>query len=250
MNWFNKRSSLASGLATGVVGWNGFVVLTALLLGWRGTPWVLLGLATVTAVVQVAVLWPAFYLRLRCDDGAVLRGATWGALTGPVAFAPWVLGVEALSAHRLAWTATALYIGGAVGAFLAYFFRDDARLLGEGAAPDEGRDSHWLEPFGFGAIVFTLVCLPHSVDAALYTLMVGAVTGVVAAGLSHFSPDAWKRSLLRVAAFCAVGAALGGVGSFLLRHQLVPVASAVSAGALTLLVTILRGQALAAEERG
>jgi hypothetical protein len=84
-------------------------------------------------------------------------------------------------------------VGAAVGGFLAYFFRDDARLASEGLAADTGRDSHWLEPFAFGAVVFALVCLPRSVDAVVYTVIVGAVTGVVAAGLSHFTPDPWNR---------------------------------------------------------
>lgn len=248
MNWLRKRSSPLSGLVTGLIGWNGFVVLAALLLGWRDAPWPLLAAASVTAVVQVAVLWPAFFLRLILDRGAVPRGAAWGAVTGVAAFAPWVLGTHALAEHPVAWVLTALYVGAPVGAFLAYFFRDDAALAARGEAVDAGRDAHWLEPFGFGAAVFTLVCLPRTIDAFLYTTVVGAVTGVVAAGMSHFTPDVWKRHPARVLALCAMGAALGVLAAFFLRHQAAAIVAAPSAGALTFAVTLLRGQALVARE--
>jgi hypothetical protein len=248
MNWLRKRSSPLSGLVTGLIGWNGFVVLAALLLGWREAPWRLLAFASTTAVIQVAVLWPAFFLRLVLDGRAVLRGAAWGAATGVATFAPWILEVRAIGQHPVAWLLTALYVGAPVGAFLAYFFRDDAALAARGEAVDAGRDAHWLEPFGFGAAVFALVCLPRTADAFLYTAVVGAVTGVVAAGMSHFTPDIWKRTPARFLALCAMGAALGVVGAFLLRHQPAAIVAAPSAGTLTFIVTLLRGQALVARE--
>jgi hypothetical protein len=250
MKALHKRSSFPAGMVTGLVGWNGFVVLAALLMGWRGAPWALFGLASLTGMAQVALLWPSFYLRLRLDRGTVARGALWGALSGTALFAPW-LAVTGLAEHAAAWLAVAAYTGAPVGAFLAYFFRDDARLASEvPSSVGSGRDAHWLEPFVYGAGVFAVVRLPRSVNATVYTLLVGALTGVVAAGVSHFTPDAWKGSTGRVLALCALGGGIGLAGGFSLRHHLATaLVTGPGAGALTLLVTLLRGQALAAKER-
>jgi hypothetical protein len=248
MNSLRKRSSFLSGLVTAMSGWNGGVLLVGLLLGWRGAPWALVGMASVTALAQVAVLWPLYFLRLELDGRAVARGALGGAISGVIAFAPWAFTVAALSAHAAVWLAAVSAAGAAVGGFLAYFFQDDARLVSLGLPTDAGRDAHWLEPFAFGVVAFTAVCLPRSVDAAVYTAIVGAVVGIVAAALSHYTPDDWKSSAGRALGLCAVGAAVGAASAFLLRHQLVTLAAAPSAGAITLALTLLRGQALAARE--
>lgn len=249
MNW-KARSSPFSAVLTAMIGWNGFATLVALLLGEDGPPWRLFAVASATALAQATVLWPLYLLRLRLDERAVARGALGGAVSGALLFAPWALHVGALAASPAAWIAAAALAGAVVGAFIAYFFADDARLLGLGRPVDAGRDAHWLEPFAFGAGVFASVCLPRSVDAAVYTTIVGAVVGVVAAGASHYTPDAWKSSARGVLAFCALGAVLGGGAAFLLRHQPASLAAAPTAGALTLLITILRGKALAAREAG
>ena len=76
----------------------------------------------------------------------------------------------------------------------------------------------------------------------------GAFAGVIAAGVSHFSPDAWKASLPHGLALCVVGAVVGAGVAFLLRHEAVTLATAPTAGAITFAVTLLRGQALAARE--
>jgi hypothetical protein len=246
MSSLSKRSSFASGAVTSLIGWNGLVVLVALLAGWRGAPWALFGAATATALIEVLVLWPLYFTRLRLDRRAVARGALGGALTGLVAFAPWVAVLGGPPGAAVVWVATSASAGAAVGGFLAYFFADDARLASERV--ETTRDAHWLEPFVFGTAVFAAVCLPRSVDAAVYTALVGAFAGVVAAGVSHFSPDAWKASLPHGLALCVVGAVVGAGVAFLLRHQAVTLATAPTAGAITFAVTLLRGQALAARE--
>jgi hypothetical protein len=221
-------------------------VLVALLAGWRGGPWWLFAIATTTAVAHALILWPLYFVRLRLGPGAVFRGAAGGAFSGVALFAPWRLGAAFLPGPAVAWLAAAVLAGAAVGAFLAYFFVDDARLASQGLSPE--RDSHWLEPFVFGVAVFAAVCLPRSLDAAIYTALLGAVAGVVAAGISHYTPDTWKASLPHGLALCAVGALVGAAAAFLLRHQAASLAAAPTAGAVTFAVTLLRGQALAARE--
>jgi hypothetical protein len=247
MKSLRTRSSPLSGLVTAMIGWNGGVVLVALLVGWSDAPWPLFAMASVTALVQVAVLWPLLYLRLRLDGRAGARGALAGAITGALAFSPWAVAVAALREAWPAWLAAACVAGASVGGFLAYFFEDDTRLASLGLPTDAGRDAHWLEPFVFGAAVFAAVCLPRSVDAATYTVVVGAVAGVVAAALSHYTPDAWKASPGRALGLCAAGAVAGALGALLLRHQCVTLAAAPGAGAITVALTLLRGRVLAAE---
>ena len=243
-----RRSSPLSALVTAMIGWSGAVTLLALALGVRGSPFALFGVASVTALVQGAVLWPVYFVRLRLDGRPVVRGAVGGALSGALAFAPWVAWLSSGSAALAAWIAAALVAGAAVGGFLAYFLADDARLVSEGLPVDAGRDAHWLEPFVFGAGIFVAVCLPRSFDAAVYAAVVGASAGVVAAGLSHYTPDAWKASLRGFVAYGVIGGALGAAAALLLRDQPASLVAAPTAGALTLLVTVMRGQVLAARE--
>ncbi|HEY5243254.1 MAG TPA: hypothetical protein VIJ22_17360, partial [Polyangiaceae bacterium] len=71
MSSLSRRSPFASGAVTSLIGWNALVVLVALLAGWRGAPWALFGAATATALVEVLVLWPLYFTRLRLDRRAV-----------------------------------------------------------------------------------------------------------------------------------------------------------------------------------
>jgi hypothetical protein len=155
------------------------------------------------------------------------------------------------------WLANGVYIGLAVGAFLSYFYRDDREnelsAKERGIAPRYGRDAHWLEPFAFGAFAYLITFLPRSPGLGVYVFVVGAFSGVFAAGSSHFSPDRWKGSKLMLLLILAVGSLLGAVSSLLFREFAAEfwgrywVLGAV-AGFLTYLSTFLRGRSLAKRE--
>lgn len=247
-----RRSSWASAIATGLIGWNSFVIIVALALGYRGSSAALILLATLTGVGQALVLKAALKL-LRMDRGLVI-GLIWGTVTGALLIAIELPFVALFREHAILWILNGAYIGFAVGGFLSYFYLDDKKADEEAAAtqtsPTYGRDSHWLEPFGFGAAAYLLVFLPRSVDLAVFLLIVGAMVGVFAAGGSHFSGDRWKGSLAATAIFVFVGAFFG-LASGLLFRQFQPSLYAhalllgVAAGAITFLMTFLRGRMLA-----
>ncbi|MGH9972000.1 MAG: hypothetical protein ACREBG_30000 [Pyrinomonadaceae bacterium] len=56
----------------------------------------------------------------------------------------------------------------------------------QGQAVDYGRDAHWLEPFFFGVVAYLIAFLPRSFGLAVNLAVVGAMSGVVAAGVTHF----------------------------------------------------------------
>jgi uncharacterized membrane protein YfcA len=121
---------------------------------------------------------------------------------------------------------------------------------------DYGRDAHWLEPFFFGAAAYLLAFVPRSPDVAATALVVGAISGVVAAGVSHFFLNAtWKASAMPLVLSLLAGVALGAASGLLLRPYqdelpLSCLAHGALAGLLTYLVTSLRGKSLARREAG
>src|SRR5262249_30631978 len=117
-----------------------------------------------------------------------------------------------------------------------------------------GRDARWLEPFFFGAVAYTLVFLPASLNLAGVVLVVGAISGVAAAGVSHFFIFRESRtSLLPILLGVIIGIIQGTLTGLLFRAfanelWLSPLINGGIAGGLTYLVTTIRGQNLAARE--
>jgi hypothetical protein len=251
-----RRNSWPSALATGLVGWVGLTPLAALALGYAGPVAPLVGFGAAAAVVQIVALRGGFGA---LGLGRGLRwGAAWGTVTGGVLTAAATPAYPFLRQHPLLWLAAGAYIGLPVGAFLSYFRRDDRRLEAAahaaGADVDYGRDAHWLEPFGFGALAYLLVLAPRTVDLAVYAFLVGAIAGVFAAGASHFSPDRWKQRWPSLVALVAAGAAPGAATGLLFRNFRAALAGppallGAAAGVLTFLVTLARGRVLARREQ-
>ena len=240
---------------TGLVGWSSFSIIVPLAFGYSGAPWPVLKIAVILAILQVLILRLAFF-PLRLDRGLV-NGVLWGGLTGALLIWTGRKFSPLLSERPVLWLANGAYIGMAVGAFLSYFYRDDREIEehAEGQSPKYGRDAHWLEPFAFGALAYLLAFLPASPGLALYVLVVGAFSGVFAAGASHFSPDRWKNDRLMLLVIFAGGALVGMLSSLLFRQFAGEfrgrywVLGAI-AGFLTYLSTFLRGRALARQEAG
>jgi len=255
-----RRSSWPSSLVTGLVGWISFSIIVPLAFGYSGAPWPLLRIAVVFAVLQILVLRLTF-LAVRMNRG-LLVGALWGGLTAVLLIAAGLSRVSGgffslLRDRPVLWLVNGAYIGMAVGAFLSYFYRDDREIEEKAAQQGEratyGRDAHWLEPFAFGALAYPLAFLPSSPGLAFYVFIVGAFSGVFAAGASHFSPDRWKNSWPGLLLILAAGSLLGMASSLLFRqfagefrgHYWV---MGALAGFLTFLSTFLRGRSLARRE--
>ena len=146
----------------------------------------------------------------------------------------------------------------AVGLFLSYFYRDDRKIEAEAAAAnqpvDYGRDANWLEPFFFGAVAYLIAFVPRSTDLALIVAVIGAVSGVVAAGVSHFFVFSKARQSMLPILLCLVAGAVQGALSGLLflafatELFLSPIIHGAVAGALTYLMTAIRGRSLAGTE--
>lgn len=250
-----QRSSWPSSLLTGLIGWNGLLIIVALAFGYTTPPATLFLVGTLAALIQVIGLRLAFF-KLRMD-----RGLAYGALSGIVS-AGVLMVLErilfpALTQHFVVWFLTALYIGPAVGAFLSYFFRDDREIVAAatpGLPVDYGRDGHWLEPFAFGAFAYLLVFLPHSLDIGLSALVVGAISGVFAAGASHFVLfSKLRKSVVPFVIGLVGGAVQGAVSGLLFRRVadslwLSPLTLGAIAGVATYLLTTIRGYALARRE--
>ncbi len=251
-----QRSSWTSSFLTGLIGWNGFALIAGLVLGYTIPSGMLFLVTSSVAVVQVLILRLGFFvLRL---DRSVPAGLLWGAVTGAALMGGAMSVFAPFREHFLVWSLTALYIGLAVGGFLAYFYRDDRRIEAQaqvrGEPVDYGRDAHWLEPFGFGAAVYLTVFLPRSLDLAVTALVVGAISGVLAAGVSHFFLFAKLRtSWLPVLLGVAGGMAQGAFSGLLFRQYgdqlaLSYLTLGAIAGVLTYLATALRGRVLARRE--
>jgi hypothetical protein len=189
---------------------------------------------------------------------SILAAAFWGGLTGAAAVFAESQATTLLNRHFLIWEFNGLYIGIAVGIFLRYFYRDDRRIESEagtaGQPVDYGRDAHWLEPFFFGAAAYIVAFLPRSFSLAGIILVIGAVSGVVAAGVSHFFIfSVSRKSVFPIVLCVVVGLVQGAVSGLLFRSfademWLSPLAHGAIGGALTYLTTALRGRALASKE--
>ena len=253
---FKRRSSWPSSFVTGLLGWNGFFIIVALLLGEERLAGKLFLLASIAATAQVLFLRLLFFvLRLDRSTGAAVF---WGAFTGVVAVIVESRTTSVLGQHPWIWRLNGLYIGIAVGLFLRYFYRDDRRIESEakpdGQPTDYGRDAHWLEPFFFGAVAYLIAFLPKSFAQAVIVLVIGAMSGVVAAGVSHFFIfSIARRSALPILLSLMAGAGQGALTGLLFRPfaselLLNPIAHGAIAGSLTYLMTAIRGRALASRE--
>jgi hypothetical protein len=251
-----RRSSWPSSFVTGLIGWNGFFIILAVILGQAAAAGTFFLLATLAAVGQVLVLRLLFgVLRL---DRSMLAGAFWGGVTAAIAFGIEMQFTDLFDAHPIIWLLNAVYIGIAVGLFLVYFNRDDRRIereaAGAGVQVDYGRDANWLEPFFFGAVAYLIAFVPGSLSLAVIVAVIGAVSGVVAAGVSHFFVFTVARTSLLPVLFSVLAGAVQGALSGLLfqafQAELLfsPLLHGAVAGALTYLMTAIRGRSLANRE--
>jgi hypothetical protein len=251
-----RRSSWPSSFVTALIGWNGFATVAALAFGRAPLLPAVLQAASACAVLQVLALRAV----LRFGGPAGVAGGAFAGAATALALVPLAVArVPALAVHLAVAAAVAGYIGAPVGAFLAYFRRDDARIeaaaRGRGAPIDYGRDAHWLDPFAYGAAAYLAVFLPAafwSFSFWLATAMVGAMVGVVAAGVSHFFLSRFDNAPATIPIAAIAGAPLGAATGWLLRagvHAAVagPIAGAV-AGALCFAITAAVGRRLAARE--
>ncbi|HYE15714.1 MAG TPA: hypothetical protein VD968_14825 [Pyrinomonadaceae bacterium] len=257
---FKRRSSWPSSFLTGLIGWNGFMVIAGLVVqlvvGDAPPAGLLFLTGVVAAVAQVLVLRLGFF-HFGLDRG-LMRGLVWGGLTGGALGALAAYLAPPLRERPVVWALDGVYIGVAVGLFLSYFYRDDRRIEAEAAAAgrpvDYGRDAHWLEPFFFGAAAYLLAFVPRSLDLAATALVVGAMSGVFAAGVSHFFLNrAPGSALLPVALGALAGVVQGAASGLLFRGfaEELPFSTLLhgaAAGVLTYLVTCARGLALARRE--
>ena len=253
--FLQQRSSWLSSLLTGLIGWNGFVVIVPLALGYTQSLRPLLLVASGAAVIQVVVLRLVF-VPLRMHRSLV-AGAIWGGLTA----VPLVLRAgkfcELVGHHSWIAMVTGVYVGIPIGTFLAYFHRDDRKIEAEaiatGVAVDYGRDAHWLDPFIYGAVCYLIAGIPLTVDAVISCTTVGSIVGVFAAGVSHFGLSRWNNAIWTIPALALLGLGLGTATGILFRnygHSLgVPylVVGALG-GMLTCVVTATMGRHLSLKE--
>jgi uncharacterized membrane protein HdeD (DUF308 family) len=103
-------------------------------------------------------------------------------------------------------------------------------------------------------MAYGLAFLPRSRDLLVAALVVGAMSGVVAAGVSHFFLFAGSRSSLWPLLLSLIAGALQGAATgFLFRRYADQLffsflVHGIIAGVLTYLMTALRGKALAQRE--
>lgn len=251
-----RRSSWPSSFVTGLIGWNGFFIILAVILGQAESAGTFFLLATLAAVGQVLVLRLMFgVLRL---DRSMLAGAVWGGLTAAIAFGIEMQVTNLFDLYPVIWLLNAVYIGIAVGLFLVYFNRDDRRIereaAEEGRTVDYGRDANWLEPFFFGAVAYLIAFVPRSFGLAVIVAVIGAVSGVVAAGVSHFFVfTVARKSVWPVVLSVLAGAVQGALSGLLFQSFAAdlffsPLLHGAVAGALTYLMTAVRGRSLASQE--
>lgn len=246
---FERRSSWPSSIVTGLIGWNAFILILALALGYDASPWPLFGYASAVGLLQVVSMRLCF--RLLRLERHIAFGAVWGAVIG-TAFAALLMPLLSFwSEHQWWLLATAVYTGAPVGAFLSYFFRDDQKILQETSGEQRfGRDAHWLEPFAFGGVIYAVTFAPELTRVLWFVVLVGAMVGVFAAGASHFSPDRLKNHAPWYLVVSVVGAGFGVVSGLLFRQfeaslAFEPTVHGCVAGALTFVVTFARGRVLA-----
>ncbi len=251
-----RRSSWPSSFATALIGWIGFTVIVPLVAGYSGPLDQLFLIATLAALVQVIVLRLAFF-RFQMDRG-IRHGVFWGGLTAGFIVAAETLIFPDVRRHPYIALITGVYVGMAVGAFLSYFYADDRKIERDaqaaGTPVDYGRDAHWLDPFVYGAVAYSVVLVPRTWDLAILAAVVGMIVGVIAAGVSHFFLSRWKNSAATVPVATLGGAVLGAPTGLLFRSYAsslilpLPIEGAI-AGGLTFLVTSIVGRKLAAAER-
>lgn len=250
-----QRRSWPSSFVTGLIGWNGLAMVAGLAFGYAGSTSTLCVAASLAAVLEVIMLRTAFgALRL---ERSVWRGAVWGAIIAGLLAALEMVLFPILREHPVISLLVGIYVGAPVGAFLSYFYRDDRRIEAEAAASskpvDYGREAHWLDPFLYGAVSYLLAFLPRTLDMALGAAVVGSMTGVVAAGVSHFFLSYWKNAAWTIPVSGLAGAALGALTGLLFRNYqtqlfLPCTLEGAIAGALTFLITATVGRRLARRE--
>jgi hypothetical protein len=250
-----RRSSWPSSFVTALIGWNGFATVAALAFGRAPLLGTLLMTATVCAVVQVVAL--RIRLRVAQRPASLFCGALSGAVSALMLAAAAMACVGELARHPAVTPLIAGYIGAPVGVFLSYFRADDARIeaaaRAQGRPVDYGRDAHWLDPFAYGAATYLAVFLPRAFSTGVATAMVGAMVGVVAAGVSHFFLARLRNAPATIPLAALAGAPLGAVTGLLLRAAARPSLPATVTGALAgvacFALTAAVGHRLAARER-
>jgi hypothetical protein len=248
-----RRSSWPSSVVTALIGWNGFATVAALGFGRAPRLPSLLGVASACAVIQVLALRARLRVARRPDG--VLAGAVAGALTA-LLLAPGAMAVLVeLAWHPWVTLLVAVYIGAPVGAFLSYFRRDDARIQraarARGLPVDYGRDAHWLDPFAYGAAAYLVVFTPTALGSVLATAIVGAMVGVVAAGVSHFFLARFDNAAFTIPVAAIAGAPLGAATGWLLRavpHAVPAPLTGALAAAVCFAITAAVGRRLAVRE--
>ena len=257
MNPFKQRSSFPSSILTGLIGWIGFIFIGPLIFGFKASAATLFLLGFAAALVQVIFLRLAFFVLQM--QRHILVGAFWGLATSIGIYFASTIFYPDLKEHQLHWLLIYAYIGAPVGSFLSYFYIDDKKIFDAtgGQKPDTnfGRDAHWLEPFGFGAIAYLIAFFPFAhFDLTFNVFIVGAMSGVFAAGASHFSPDKWKQSFVLISLIIiGLGCFQGFLFGLLFRsyddqlytHYIV---HGIIGGVLTYLMTFVRGRQLASKE--
>jgi hypothetical protein len=251
---FRRRSSWPSSFATALIGWIGFSIVVPLAVGYTGALGQIFGAAALCAIGQVVVLRFSFrWLKL---DQSIRAGLSWGAISGGALIAV-VTAFPVVRTHPVIALIIGGYTGAAVGIFLSYFHRDDRKIESEavaaGSAVDYGRDAHWLDPFVYGAIAYEVAVRPRTSEAAISVAVVGMMTGVVAAGVSHFFLSYWNNRAATLALAAIAGGGLGAATGLLLRNYaadmpLAPVTASALGGALTFLITAAVGRRLAIRE--
>jgi hypothetical protein len=257
MNPFKQRSSFPSSILTGLVGWIGFIFIGPLIFGFKVSAETLFLLGLGSSIVQVIFLRLAFYMLQM--QRHILVGAFWGLVTAIGIYYATTIFYAALKEHQLYWLLIYAYIGAPVGAFLSYFFLDDKKIFDAigGQKPDTnfGRDAHWLEPFGFGAVAYLIAFIPFThLDLTVNVFIVGAMSGVFAAGASHFSPDKWKQSFVLITLIIlGLGCLQGFLTGLLFRSYADQLYTSnlihgMIGGVITYLMTFARGRQLASKE--
>ena len=257
MNRFQQRSSPPSSLLTGLIGWIGWIFIGPLIFGIPADIRMQCILALSSALIQIVVLRLLFF-PLQMHRGLGI-GILCGTLSAIGLYALAAIFYPALKEERLYWILIYIYTGAPVGGFLSYFYRDDHKIHTEQIGQPQisyGRDAHWLEPFGFGVLAYLIAFHPTSSPQFIINVIItGAVSGIAAAGASHFSPDGWKRSYLMLGILIIViGLTQGALTGLLFRNYdpaLVGnyIVKGAAGGVITYLITFLRGRQLAYKEQ-